>query len=184
MTNTELTEYFDAILGTTEGHLCLAVGLKPYRDDNGKYKHEVWTEYSYPWPQDRDRALEFITKAAEIGDAYACPYLMREPKRHKGFAASRVLVHADIDQDLDEQTVAEIGGFIVRSGTTGHGHVYIPLAWPVTPEQHEALCRGLAAKLGGDHKYSDNDLLRPPGTWNYKAKVDGGEPTPVTAVLL
>ena len=52
------------------------------------------------------------------------------------------------------------------------------------PEQHEALCRGLAATLGGDTKYSDNDLLRPPGTWNYKSAVDGGDPTPVTALVV
>jgi hypothetical protein len=56
------------------------------------------------------------------------------------------------------------------------------LVWPITREQHEVLCRGLAAHLGGDHKYSDNDVLRPPGTLNYKGRVDGGEPYPVEAV--
>ena len=60
--------------------------------------------------------------------------------------------------------------------------MYVLLAWPVTPDQHEALCRGLAATLGGDAKYSDNDLLRPPGTWNYKSAVDGGDPSPVIAL--
>ena len=182
MTNTELITYLDAIIGTTEGHLCAAVGLKPYRDDNGKYKHETWKECTFAWPQDRDRAIEFTTKAADLGDVYLCPYLMREPKRRKGLAASRVLIHADIDQDLDEQAVKDLGGFIIRSGTAGHGHVYVLLAWPVTPEQHEALCRGLADKLGGDHKYSDNDLLRPPGTLNYKPATDGGDPADVEAV--
>lgn len=184
MTNTtdQLIAYLDAITGATAGHLCLAVGRKPYRDDNGKYKHEHWTEQTFPWPEDRDRAVEFIAQAADTGDVYACPYLMREPKRRKGSAVSRTLVHADIDRDIDEQAVKDLGGFIVRSGSAGHGHVYVPLAWPVTPEQHEALCRGLAGKLGGDHKYADNDLLRPPGTANHKSAVDGGEPTPVEAV--
>ncbi len=31
-------------------------------------------------------------------------------------------------------------------------------------------------------KISDNDLLRPPGTFNYKPTVAGGEPAPVEAV--
>ena len=184
MTDTELTDYFDAILAGTEGHLCVARGVDPYRDDNGKYKHEQWFERTFVWPKERDTAIAYLGQGADSGDMYVTPYLMREPKRAKGSAVSRVLVHADIDQEIDEQAVKDLGGFIVRSGSTGHGHVYIPLAWPVTPEQHEGLCRGVAAKLGGDHKYSDNDLLRPPSTLNYKSQVDGGEPNPVTALWL
>ena len=35
----------------------------------------------------------------------------------------------------------------------------------VPPHQHEALCKGLAVYLGAkDPKFSDNDVLRPPGT--------------------
>lgn len=182
MTNTETTDYFDAILGATEGHLCVAIGLKPYRDDNGRYKHEIFNQTAFEWPRQKTQALTYFEKAAESGDVYACPYLMREPQRNKGLAASRVLVHADIDQDIDEQAVKDLGGFIVRSGSAGHGHAYVPLEWPVTPEQHEALCRGLAKMLGGDHKYADNDLLRPPGTLNHKGRVDGGESYPVEVV--
>jgi Protein of unknown function (DUF3631) len=136
----------------------------------------------FRWPTESDNALTYIAKAAPLGDIYMCPYPMRERRRAKGEAAQRVLMHADVDGDLDEQKIAELGGFIVRSGSPGHGHAYIPLAWPVTPDQHEALCRALAAHLGGDAKYSDNDLLRPPGTWNYKSKVDGTDPSPVTAL--
>lgn len=104
---------------------------------------------------------------------------MKDASRTKGNAGQRVLIHADVDGDLDEQKVAQLGGFVVPGGTPGHGHVYVPLSWPVTPAQHEALCRGLSAHLGGDHKYADNDLLRPPGTFNYKTNVDGGNPTAV-----
>jgi len=183
VTETDLSDYFTAIFGDTiEGHICIAVGVKPYRDENGKYKHHTWNEVTFEWPRQAADAITYITQAADLGDAYVCPYLMREPKRRKGLAASRTIVHADIDHDLDEELVADLGGFIVRSGSAAHGHVYIPLGWPVTPEQHEALCRALSGKLGGDHKYSDNDLLRPPGTLNYKTAVDGGQPSPVTAV--
>jgi hypothetical protein len=165
-----------------EGWLCVAVGLKPHRDTNGKYKHQQWDEVAFRWPTESDNALAYIAKTAPLGDVYACPYLMKEPRRAKGNAAQRVLIHADVDNELDEEKIAKLGGFIVRSGSPGRGHVYIPLAWPVMPEQHEALCRGLAGSLGGDAKYSDNDLLRPPGTLNYKSKVDGGDPSSVTAL--
>ena len=174
--------YFQTCLGDAQGWLCMAVGLKPYRDENGKYQHDKWSEVAFRWPQEADNALTYIAKSGPLGDVYACPYPMREPHRAKGNAGQHVLVHADVDRDLDDEEVAQLGGFIVRSGSPGHGHVYVPLAWPVTPDQHEALCRGLAATLGGDAKYSDNDLLRPPGTWNYKSAVDGGDPSPVTAL--
>ena len=174
--------FAETCFGDAEGWLCVAVGRKPYRDNNRKYKHHTWDEVAFRWPQQADQALTYITKAGPLGDVYMCPYPMKEPRRVKGGAGQRVLIHADVDQELDEQKVIDIGGFIVRSGSAGHGHVYVPLAWPVTPVQHEALCRGLAATLGGDAKYSDNDLLRPPGTWNYKSKVDGADANPVTAL--
>ena len=178
----DLTRYLRACLGDTEGWLCVAVGLKPYRDENGKYKHHKWDEVAFRWPAQADKAATYIAKAAALGDVYNCPYPMKDQHRAKGNAAQRVLIHADVDVDLDEAAVRELGGFIVRSGSPGHGHVYVPLAWPVTPDQHEALCRGLAAHLGGDTKYSDNDLLRPAGALNYKSAVDGGDPSPVTAL--
>ena len=148
----------------TQGWLYVALGLDPYRDENGKYKHHKWIEVAFRWPAQADEAITYIEKTGALGDVYVCPYPMKEAKRAKGNAGQRVLIHADVDHELDEQKVAELGGFIVSSGSPGHGHVYIPLAWPVTPAQHEALCRGLAATLGGDAKFSDNDLLRPPGT--------------------
>jgi hypothetical protein len=178
---TEDTRRFvETVTGDAEGFLCVAVGRDPFRDDNGRYQHREWDEVTCRWPAQADDVIEYITSASALGDVYTCPYLMKEQRRAKGNAAQRALIHADVDQVLDEAAVAELGGFAVRSGSPGHGHVYVPLAWPVTPAQHEALCRGLAAHLGGDAKYSDNDLLRPPGTLNYKSAADGGEPAPVT----
>lgn len=180
MNETNLNTYLGAILPDAEGWLCTALGRDPYRDDAGKYKHNTWTEHAFRWPQQKEKAAAHIVQAAQAGDVYVCPYPLREAKRRKGSAVQRVLVHADVDGGLDPTVVEELGGFIVASGgAPDRGHVYIRLQWPVTPEQHEALCRGLAAKLGGDHKVSDNDLLRPAGALNWKATVDGGDPTPV-----
>jgi hypothetical protein len=176
----DIRGFVETCFGAADGWLCVAVGLKPHRDENGKYAHNKWSEVAFRWPAQAEEALGYIKKAAPLGDVYICPYPMKEPRRAKGRAGQRVLIHADVDHNLDEGKVAELGGFIVRSGTAGHGHVYVPLAWPVTPAQHEALCRGLAAHLGGDTKYSDNDLLRLPGTLNYKATTDGRDASPVT----
>jgi hypothetical protein len=172
--------YLQACFGDTEGWCCVAVGREPYRDENGKYKHHDWDECAFEWPAQADDAIAYIAQTAPLGDTYVCPYLQREPRRVKGGAVRHVLVHADVDGELDVAKVAALGGFVVGSGTAGHGHVYVPLAWPVTRDQHAALCRALARQLGGDAKYADNDLLRPVGSLNHKPTVDGGQPTGVT----
>ena len=119
-----------------------------------------------------------IAKQAPTADVYACPYLMRNSRRAQGNSASRALVHADVDRELDPAAVTALGGFAIASGTPGHAHVYIPLSYTVTRAQHEMLCRALAEHLGGDAKFSDNDLLRPPGTLNHKSAIAGGDPSP------
>ena len=76
---------------------------------------------------------------------------MRDGKRAKGNAAGHKLVHSDVDSgELDPYEVEQLGGFVIGSGTLSHGHVYIPLTYAVTEAQHELLCKGLAAHLGGD----------------------------------
>ena len=129
-------------------------------------------------------AIARIERCARLGDVYVCPYLMHGRKRAKGDAASRKLVHSDVDDGrLDLAVVRELGGFAIGSGTPGNGHVYVLLTHVVMPAQHELLRKGLAAYLGGDMaKISDNDLLRPPGTFNFKPTVAGGKPAPVEAV--
>ena len=171
--------YAETCFGDAEGWLCVAVGLKPYRDANGKYKHHKWDEVAFRWPQQSDEALTYITKAGPLGDVYMCPYPMKEPRRAKGNAGQRVLIHADVDHELDPDEggparrvhrALRLHPATATSTSRWRGRSPRParsacvVAWPHT--------------LGGDTKYSDNDLLRPPGTLNYKSKVDGGDPEP------
>jgi hypothetical protein len=162
----DITAYLSA-LGDTAGWLICALGTGGHTE-NGRYRHTGWSERGFRWPAGRDEIAAWAVKAGVTGDVYACPYPMKTRVRAKGNAAGRRLVHADVDHELDPQAVESIGGFSVLSGTPGHAHVYIPLGYAVTVAQHELLCRGLAAYLGGDHKVSDNDLLRLPGTINHK----------------
>jgi len=182
MAGPDTRQYLRACFGDAKGWLFIAVGRGPYLNDKGKYRHHKWSEVAFRWPFEADKAVEYMMRAAALGDVYACPYLMPSKDREKGRAVQRALVHSDIDRELTQDEVTELGGFVIWSGTPGHGQVYVRLAWPVTPAQHEILCRGLAARLGGDAKVSDNDVLRPPGTLNYKPTVNGGDPYPVTAL--
>jgi putative DNA primase/helicase len=175
--------YFTACFGDNIGWLITAVGENPSLE-GGKYHHGKWSEHAWRWPAHADHAVHAVLEASATADVYACPYLMRSRARTKGNAGAHILVHADVDGQLDLAVVEDLGGFAVSSGTPGHAHVYIPLTYAVTAAQHELLCRGLAGRLGGDAKISDNDLLRPPGTLNHKPTVAGGSPTSVRLVAL
>jgi hypothetical protein len=173
----DLRDYLDAVLGTTEGWLTGAFGIGGYFDENGKYKFKEFRPRFYPWPADADRVEREFLQEAYVSDVYLCPYVMRYAKRAKHDAVVRQLAHTDVDGALlDLDRVRELGGFAVGSGTPGHGHAYVRLSEPVTGSQHEALCRGLSAQLNGDPaKISDNDVLRPPGTFNHKPVALGGD---------
>lgn len=163
-------EFLDRILPTVKsGFLIVAIGHGPHYVD-GRYTHTQWIERPVPWPTGREAAVELIQMHAPTCDTYICPYLQKTPDRKKGNAAWRALVHCDVDGWLDMDLVRAIdGAFAIGSGSPDHGHVYVPLDYPVMPAQHEILERALVKHLGGDPgKISENDVLRPPGTFNHK----------------
>lgn len=179
----DLDAYLDAMFGDTEGYLHASIGVGPYFNTQGKYKHKLFSGKHYRWPEKRRQVVGDLLAAAEDSDAYLCPYLMVGEKRSQGAAAARRKVHADFDgHELNTDKAREIDACAVGSGTPGHAHVYVILADSVPAHWHRALCQGLGKYLGdADAKISDNDVLRPPGTLNHKARIRsaGGEPTAV-----
>ena len=181
-----LAFYLDTVYGQDKGFIHWAKGIDGFYDSNGKYKQKLWLPQHHHWPDQRKSVLAEMIAAADDCDVYVCPYLMVAKNRTKGEAVARRLVHADIDNGmLDADKVRQLGGFAVASGSRGNGHAYISLTDPVTAREHDALCRALGAHLGAvDSKVSDNDVLRPPGTFNHKSAAAGhGAPTPVEWVV-
>lgn len=178
-----LRAYLDAVFGTTPGNAFMGLGTGPHLTDTGRYAHRQWTETRFAWPVEADRLHRSVLQAAHLGDVYLCPYLMLGDKRHRSSAVELRLVHADIDGGrLDPARVRAIAGaFAVCSGSPGNGHVYVPLSCAVTLAQHRALCIGLRDYFGGaDSKITPSDMLRPPGTLNYKPTLSGADPAAVT----
>ena len=163
-------------------YLIVAAGRGIFVNKNGKPDWKQREELPFVWPDQRDTVISEIERWAPTADIWLCPYLMRTPKRAKGNSAWRQLAHSDCDRGaVDIAKVNKVGGFVVWSGTPGHGHVYVPLTYTLRLEQHQALERGLVAYLDGDPaKVNDNDLLRPPNTWNHKNTLNGGPALPVT----
>ena len=175
-----ILDYFNACFDDTTGRLHIAVGQEPYLH-NDKYKFKKFIQSHFAYPDEADHAAREILREATLYDVYVCPYLMWANKRAQGAAVNHILVHADVDNGrLDLDKVRTLGGFAIGSGTPGNGHVYVPLSASVTQPQHRQLCQALRKYFdAADAKISDNDLLRPPGTWNYKPTLAGGEPAPV-----
>jgi hypothetical protein len=182
----EMRRYLDTLYGDRSGVLHFAVGYEPYFNAQGAYRfgNGKWIPGAVLWPspEEIDDLIELLLRESEEGDVYVCPYLMVGDERAKGLAVDHRWVHADIDREPFDAVKAgkldSIGGFAIASGSDDHVHAYVPLAESVPAPQHEAMCRGLGVYLGGADpgKCSDNDVLRPPGTYNHKPRVRDGSP--------
>ncbi|MGJ3507954.1 AAA family ATPase [Enemella sp. A6] len=130
--------------------------------------------------------VSLVAEADAGSDVFVTPYPHPYRSSRAGSVAlTRRHVHADIDGPLDLEQVELLGAMVVASGSLAEdgrprGHAYVRLDREVTPEQHQRLCRDVGRFVGGDaadmSKHKDNDVLRVPGTWNYK---DPSNPRPV-----
>jgi hypothetical protein len=189
-------EYLDVIVGDREGVLCAAFGYQPFRAETGRYEFVEWRQVKYAWPVDRDAFLADVAKELATGDAvdtFVAPLLRHKGAkgRRKGDALPPVTLFSDLDgAPADPARFAELlgmGASLVTSGTEGHSHLYLPLTRPIDLGTFNRLNPALAKHLGADSKFTDETLLRLPGTLNHKPTVpkDGepaGPPTQVTSV--
>lgn len=188
--------FLGLLFGDRPGTVCLAFGRDPYRSRDGKYKHRSWSERDdkprtdlYRWPAERDRLLDDVAREMATGpvDTYFCPALRHAGAkgRRKGDALPAVWLWADLDgQAKDPALLDRLGALIVRSGSDDHQHAYVALDAAALPYGGvpvavlERLNQALAKRLGGDAKWSDESLLRLPGTAN--RKIDPPAPVELT----
>jgi hypothetical protein len=182
--------YADVVLGDRPGLVCVAFGREPYRNAKDKYQHHSWSETRFEWPAERDKLARAIAQEIATGDPvdiYVCPAVRGSwaKARRKGDALPPRVCWVDLDGDpRDPELFDRLGAFVVASGQPGHRHVYVPLDAPIDLGTHAALNKALAARLGGDAKWSDESLLRLPGTWNWKPTVPAEGEAAGEAVLV
>lgn len=164
------TAYGELVLGDRPGFVALAFGHGPHRTESGKYAHREWVEIRFDWPAEKDKlAAEVAHLQAERVDVYVCPAVRFTNDRRKGSALPPRVCWVDLDAEpADPDLWQTLAPFVVASGQPGHRHAYVPLTRPVDLGTHARLNKALAERLGGDHKWSDESLLRLPGTWNHK----------------
>jgi hypothetical protein len=162
--------YDELVLGARSGSLALAFGHAPYRTEAGRYAHREWVEMQFEWPAEKDKlAVEIARLHGEAVDVYVCPAVRFTKDRRKGSALPPMVCWVDLDgEPADPDLWRTLAPLTVASGQPGHRHAYLPLTRPVDLGTHARLNKALAQRLGGDHKWSDESLLRFPGTWNHK----------------
>lgn len=130
-------------------------------------------------------ARSAVDTSAKGYNVWVCPYPHLRAGRRKGEALERLHVHADVDGPHFEDRARALGAMVVESGGLDEGgtpktHLYLRLSESVSPAQHKALCAAFGEQVGGEHwdpsKRLDNDVLRLPGTLNWK---DPANPRPV-----
>lgn len=171
------TMYADLLWGGDTGWAALALGDNPHYE-NGKYKHSQFSQRFYRWPDDRPRLIADAIANAPKADVYVAPMLRADRCRAKGNGIGGRYIWCDVDDDWtpDHQakldTIWTTGSFVVLSGTEGHRHLYLTLGVHVDIDTVTTLNKRLAKHLGGDAKWSDESLLRLPGTFNHKCLFD------------
>jgi hypothetical protein len=170
--------FLDEMFERRKGYVSIVFGHNP-RTSKPRFAEDDWQPKFYKWPAQRERLIDDVDDALNHPDVirenieiFICPALRNKPSRQRGTNAPLWWVWADVDHKPDENTMEKInalGGMTVLSGSDGHRHVYLPLDKPVTPLLHKALCLALKEALGAtDSKIAENDLLRLPGTINWK----------------
>lgn len=166
--NPDLSDRFlSAFYGNRRGWACL--GYKPQEQPSGQSERieQRW----FRWPDETDRAIAWIE---DMGPRYALywnPFLRTECERRKGNALGHRWLWLDLDGPPgDADLVAELGGITIRSGRPGHTHLYIALSQALDADAWHSLARALRDAVGGaaDPKIADNDLLRLPGSLNFR----------------
>ena len=106
-------------------------------------------------------------KAARGRETYFCGHLLTARRRVKENAAALLALY--VDGDGAKVTPSLPAPTAIVQSSPGREQFYCGLTEPVTPEFGERLNRRLALAMGGDKAGWDlTQLLRPPGTPNYK----------------
>jgi hypothetical protein len=158
--------FLDIVFGRDSGVAVVAFGQGPFYVGE-RYTHREWTECHFDWPAEREVLLGQVERELLLDrvDVYVCPALRQGHRRRQGDAIGPRVVWADLDgPTADPDLLADLNPLRVQSGGPGRLHVYVVLEEPVPVAVHRILCRTLAARLGADSKWSDESLLRLPGT--------------------
>jgi hypothetical protein len=135
-------------------------------DERGERK---WKSNWFNYPAERSLLVEHITNSTTDGDVYISPAIYSEKKPKKPYIkkVQTVWVEFDGQATIDPKAAPE-PTMMVQTSSDTHVHCY----WRVEPTNAtsvEDINRRLTYYLEADYSgWDPTQLLRPPGTFNYK----------------
>jgi RepB DNA-primase from phage plasmid len=125
------------------------------------------TDY-FEYPEGAQQAAERAAELSEDGyDVWHCAHLLNSRRRVKENAGPVGALYADGDGAQVPEGLPRPSAVVKSSA--GRDQSYWRLSMPIPPETGESLNRRLAYAMGADKSGWDlTQLLRPPGTKNYK----------------
>lgn len=162
MENRERQEtFFKLLFGRSEGFICLAFATPDKKS---------FQERFFRYPDQLPEILHCIDLEAEGMNAYFCPHLFREKRRHKDLVKEAPCAWSDLDTCRPENLLVRPS--ITVESSPGRYQAFWGFASAVDPGDAEDLSRRIAyyhAQEGADRSGWDlTQLLRIPFTTNYK----------------
>lgn len=171
-TNNEIrNDFFQLILGDTEGILCIS------RQNSGRFRDDF-----FYWPRDKEQIEEHILINKVDHDLWFCPHLLTSPRRIKeNVVANLDIVWADLDECHFDKVTPKIPIVVETSDNRFQG--LWRLHEPVSKAQAEEYSRKIAYTYeseGADKSGWDlTQLLRVPYSFNFKY----GSPAPLVKII-
>jgi len=167
-----------------DGFVAMFVGRDGQFTTSGRYQFDGVSEHFYEWPKQASVLADAAMKKAPCDDVYLCPMLRADRRRAQGNGVGGRHLWVDLDGEWTAERSDRLsrimgpGSFVVASGSGRHA--YIALEGVASAEKVQSLNRRLATSLDGDHKWPENSLLRPPGTFWHKGRARGEHSAIVT----
>lgn len=158
-------ELWTYIYANARGILALFSGQRP---EPGSKRLEGPRTVYFTWPKEKNRARAWAERESAAGrEVYHCAHLLTARRRIKWNAAPLLTLYVDGDGAKVPDGVPKPTAVVESS--PGREQFYFRLTDPVSPQTGEHLNRRLALAIGADDSGWDlTQLLRPPGTCNYK----------------
>jgi P4 family phage/plasmid primase-like protien len=169
-----VTDFLGFLFAGSPGYIAVNYlhGINLPREQQLMESHYYSTDERHLILGDAQRAVDDARANGRTLDVYICPHPRASRQRRERGALGLRRLHIDLDNPpADPELWDKLGAFTVRSGGKGRVHGYVALDREVSLDEFENLEVGLRDALGGDSKIKDNDLLRLPGTWNFKPGV-------------
>lgn len=166
------TDFFDYVFGDDVGFVCLATTMPPA-------DRSTFNEHYFEWPLQKREVIEFVDRMSPTRNVYFCVNLLSEKKRVKANVLPQNILWADLDSCSPDQL--DVPPQCTIESSPKRYQAIWRLQTKLDPLIAENYCKRLAyhyAALGVDKSGHDlTQLLRVPGSYNWKYEQDGTAPS-------